>query len=153
MSDFLIDELNKYVPGNLSRLLTDIDSMAKVARIALVPQATPTDGGLASFKNPYDEVITVYTILNVTTPTSGAATADIGVGTVAATDDDTLHDGTDIGTAAIDEFSGAGTNGVLNQNVAANGFVAATASADSLGIVGTLTVFYWKTVEPLDGEY
>jgi len=153
MSQFLIAELDKYIPGNLRRLLTDIDSLAKVERIALVVEASPANGGLASWENPYDVAVTVYTILNVTTPTTGAATADIGVGTVAATDDDTLHDGTDIGTAAITELSGTGTNGVLVQSVAANGFVAATASADSTGIVGTLTVFYWKTAEPVDGVY
>ena len=121
---------------------TNIPS-AVVTKVALAAEASPSNGGMVSWQNPFDVAVLVSIVLDITTPATGAATADIGIGASAAIDDDTLIDGVDIGTAAgvFDGVDDQGTNGKYTQKVDAKGgtndWVAGTASADSSGLVGS----------------
>ena len=121
-----------------------------VEKVALVAQATPTNGGLFSWQNPLDEKVMAAVLVNVTTAATGAANANIGKGTAAATDNDDLLDGKDVGTAAglfsSIESDDVGTNGKAFQLVDENGgttaFITGTASADSSGIVGNVYILF-----------
>jgi hypothetical protein len=120
-----------------------------VEKVALVAEASPANGGLFSWQNPLDEKVIALVILNVTTPASGSATADVGHGTAAATSNDTYLDGINVGAAAIvgNSSDHKGTNGLLVRQVDENGgttaFITGTASADSSGIVGNAYVLYF----------
>lgn len=129
----------------------DVDDPDGSVRIKRVNLGVATGaGGLAAIKNPFGErAIILEAILDVTTPATGAATADIGVAANATTSSDTMFDGKDIGTAAIlasyivDGVATAG-NEVYPQAIGATAYVTATASADPAGLVGTLQVIFVK---------
>lgn len=119
-----------------------------VDKVSLSAEGSPSNGGMLSWQNPLGVKCFAAVILDVTTPATGAANADIGVGSSAATDDDTLLDGVDIGSAAgeFNSATDAGTNGSLFRKVDENGgtndWVAGTASADSSGLVGSAYIVY-----------
>ena len=123
-----------------------------VKKIALA--AVDTAGGLFAWQAPARAFVTAVKV-DVTTPATGACTADIGYTTAsAATLSDTIIDGADVHTAAdvFDNVADAGTNGILGgttntgdqQLVAASGkwVTGSTASGASAGIVGNAYIFY-----------
>ena len=79
--------------------------------IALTPGTSTHQ--MAAWLNPAGmNIVILDVILDVTTKSTGAATADVGIAADAVTSNDSLIDGVDIGTAAI--FATAGRNGGTN---------------------------------------
>ena len=126
-------------PGNNARLV-------KVARVAL--GAVDTGGGVFSWQNPTGQnVIVGRVVLDVTTPSSGACTLDVGTtATSATTLSDNLIDGLSAATAAqvADNLGNAGTNGKTRQKLATGKWVTGSvASGASAGIAGYAYIHYW----------
>lgn len=111
---------------------------------ALVAAATTAGGDVLNLLNPegVDLFITAL-ILDITTPATGAATADAGVAAT-GTSDDTLMDGVDVGTAAIvaNAIKHAGTNGMSQVKWPADEYLTITPSATVVGLVGRYYVEY-----------
>ena len=95
-------------------------------------------GGLIKLENTTgkDLWITLF-LIDVTTPSTGAATVDIGVDDVGDTSVDDLIDGGDVNTAAIvlNNLVSGGTKGTIVKWPSGH-FITATASASLAGIVG-----------------
>lgn len=106
---------------------------------------TNAAGGVLSLANPegVDLIITRF-VIDVTTPATGAANCDFGVGATGATSDDTLIDGVDIGTAAIlaDNIENGGTNGLACVAWDSDEFVTGSPSADPADLVGNYYIEY-----------
>lgn len=102
-------------------------------------------GGVLAQENPEgaDLIITRF-VLDVTTPATGAATADAGVAANGSTSSDNLLDGQDIGTAAaiFDNVDDQGTNGQSVAKWAAGEYVTVSASADPAGLEGFAYIEY-----------
>ncbi len=122
----------------------------RAVSVALVAEAAPANGGMFSWQNPLGVAVLAALIIDVTTVSTGAATVNAGVGSAAATSNDTLVDGADV-NAAADAFSSldsthGGTNGRAMQKVDAKGgtndWITGTASADSSGLVGRAYILY-----------
>ena len=137
------------------RAFTPVDNedprgAVRVVRINLTPATGTTAGSLGYILNPFGEAAVVMEcILNVATPATGAANADIGVGATAATTGDTLIDGVDIGTAAIlmtsmESLIAATGNAAGVVPIAAGEYVTVNQSASSVGLIGTLSVLFVK---------
>ena len=126
---------------------------AKVAKVSLSAEASPSNGGMFSWQNPESVAVFAAVILDVTTQASGAANADVGKAANAASSADTLLDGKDVGSAAGTftslESDDVGSNGKAFQRIDANGgandYVTGTASADSSGLVGSAYIIYIPT--------
>lgn len=121
------------------------DRGVKVARVALA--AADTAGGLFAWQNPEAGSIIVHrVVLDVTTNSTGASTADIGTtATNATTLSDNLIDGVSLATAAkqVDNLGDAGTNGKSRQKLAAGKWVTGSiASGASAGLVGFAYIHY-----------
>lgn len=104
-----------------------------------------TGGAIAAVANPEGvPLIITRCVLNRTTKSTGAANADIGVAANATTSADNLLDGVDIGAAenAEDNITNKGSNGKSVKRWAASEYVTVTGSADSSGLVGTLSFEY-----------
>ena len=123
---------------------------AKVAKVSLSAEASPSNGGMFSWQNPESVAVFAAVIVDVTTQATGAATSDVGKVANATSSADTLLDGKDIGTA-VGTFSSlesddVGTNGKAFQKIdakdGANDYITGTASADSSGLVGSAYVIY-----------
>ena len=121
-------------------------------KVPLVVEASPANGGLFSWQNPYNSKGIAIVLLNVRTPATGAATADIGAGSAAATSNDGSMDAVDVGAAALlaNGIDDGGTNGLLAEEIDENGgtndWITGTASADSSGIVGEALIIFIPTV-------
>jgi hypothetical protein len=120
------------------------DRGVKVARVALA--ASDTGGGIFAWQNPEaGSIHVVRVVLDVTTPSSGACTADIGTtATNATTSSDNLIDGVSLATAGLlDNLGDAGTNGKAKQKLAAAKWVTGSrASGASSGLVGYALIHY-----------
>ncbi len=98
-----------------------------------------------SWKNPYaGDILILDAFLDITTKSTSAATADVGIGATATTTGDTLMDAADIGaaTALLSASNDAGSNGGNNRVAASGEFVTVDWKADPVGAVGTLYVLY-----------
>jgi len=123
---------------------------AKVAKVSLSAEATPSNGGMFSWQNPESVAVFAALILDVTAEATGAATADCGKAGSATSSADTLLDAKDVGTASGTfsslESDDVGTNGKAFQRIDAkdgtNDYVTGTASADSSGLVGSAYIVY-----------
>ena len=95
--------------------------------------------GIVSLANPegVDLIIPVGgLVLDVTTPTTGDSTVDVGIAADGATSSDTLLDGVD-GDAAAAVFSNAAA-----VKWPADEYIVATASASVAGLVGNAYIKY-----------
>lgn len=114
-------------------------------KVALVAGTTTAGGDILSLENPEGEdlIITRF-IVNVTTPATGAATADFGVAADGETSDDTLLDGQDIGSAAaiFDNIDDQGSNGQSVLLWEADEYITGTPSASAAGLVGYAYIEY-----------
>ena len=109
----------------------------------LVAEASPAACGMLKIRNPErtNDIIVDEVLIDITTGSTGAATADIGVGTSAS--DDTLLDGIDLQTVQVhNNVDDKGANGRKAQRVAGFYYVVGTASADTTGLVGKAHVHY-----------
>lgn len=122
------------------------DRSVKVARVALTATTATTGGAVAAWANPEaGAIIITRTVIDITTVSTGAAALDIGTtATNATTSSDTLLDGADVNAAAgvFDNITDKGTNGKSRQRLATGKWVTATGSASTVGMVGSLYVYY-----------
>jgi hypothetical protein len=117
------------------------------ALVPLTAATTTTGGDLINWTA--GAAIYVYDIiLDVTTPATGAATADFGYAAT-GTSDDKFIDGVDIGTAAIfttamkQLIAGTG-NAAGTAKLTSAQYVTGTPSASAAGLVGTVQIIYIK---------
>lgn len=139
------DTLTVESGGTIDLVAGSIAPVVRVAKVALA--AVDTAGGLFAWANPEAGAIAVTRVLlDVTTKTTGACTADIGTtATSAATSSDNLIDGLDINAAAglFGNLGNYGTNGKTSQRLASGKWVTGSvASGASAGIVGFAYVTY-----------
>lgn len=110
-----------------------------------------TGGAIVSQANPENaSLIVTRAVLHRTTKSTGAANADIGIGSSATTSYDNLLDGVDVGAAegAEDNVDEQGTNGLSTMLWPAAHFLTMTGSASTAGLVGTLYVQYIRAAAP-----
>lgn len=108
-------------------------------RAPLTAVTTNAAGGVLSLANPEGvDIIVTRIILNITAPSTGAATVDAGIAANGATSSDTLIDGASVATAAklLDNLTDGGTNGKSRQKWGASQFLTITASATLAGMTG-----------------
>lgn len=102
-------------------------------------------GGVVSVANPEGvDVIVTFCALDIGTPSTGASTIDVGIGTGATTSYDTLLDGQSGATAGVlTNGVNGGTNGKAHLLwPAASYLTASQASGAVAGIVGELICRY-----------
>jgi hypothetical protein len=120
------------------------DRGVKVAKVSLA--AVGTGGGLFAWQNPEAGAVHVLrVVLDVTTATSGACTADVGTtATNATTSSDNLIDGVSLAaTGLLDNLGDAGTNGKAKQRLAAGKWVTGSVASGSVtGLAGSAFVHY-----------
>lgn len=115
----------------------------KWVKVALA--AVDTAGGLFAWKNPEGTAILVTrTVLDVTTQSTSACTADVGTAADGVTSNDGLINGVSLATAGVlDNLGNAGTNGKARQRVASGAYVTGSvASGASAGLVGSALIAY-----------
>lgn len=115
------------------------------ARVALTAVTGTTAGGALSIANPEGvPIIITRLLLNITTPSTGAATVDAGIAANGTTSADNLIDGASVATAAkvLDNISDVGTNGKARQLWSTSQFLTITASATLAGLVGEAIIEY-----------
>jgi hypothetical protein len=115
-------------------------------KVALTAATTTAGGDALNLLNPEGvDLIITRLILDITTPATGAATADAGV-TTTGTTSDTLLDGVDVGSAAAvfdsaDETD-SGTNGKIGRRWGSAQYLTITPSATLAGLVGNAYIEY-----------
>lgn len=116
----------------------------KWVKVALA--ASDSAGGLFAWVNPEaGAIIVTRVILDVTTKTTGACTADVGTAADGTTSNDGLIDGLDINaaTGVFDNLGNAGSNGKTRQRVAAGAYVTGSkATGAAAGLVGSALIAY-----------
>lgn len=139
-------DLDMQVLENLQNAVGSVtlDRLVKVDKVALA--AVDTAGGVLSWQNPEAGAIIVErVVLDVTTPSTGACTVDVGVtATSGTTLSDNLLDGQSVATAAVlDNIENQGTNGKSSGRLASGKWVTASvASGASAGLVGSAYIHY-----------
>ena len=143
---------NSPVAEQLKDLMTsDSTPVAlKCAKVALA--AADTAGGILAWQNPESGAIVVTRIvIDRTTKSTAACTADFGSAADGTTSSDNLMDAVDVGaTAAIeDNIENKGTNGKVRQRVDAKGgttdyVTGSKASGAAAGLVGNAYIFYYE---------
>jgi hypothetical protein len=117
---------------------------------SILDVTTTSGGDIISWANPTGETIMVTDlIIDITTPATGAANADIGIAADGTTTDADIYDEIDIGTAAIlvnATTGNGGTDGKLARKMTSTEYITGTPSASAADIVGTFEVNYkiWK---------
>lgn len=114
-------------------------------KTALTAVTGTTAGGALSLANPEGvDLIVTRLILDITTPSDGAATVDAGIAANGTTSSDNLIDGQSVATAAkvLDNVSDVGTNGKARQKWSASQYLTITASATLAGLVGNAYIEY-----------
>lgn len=113
-------------------------------RATLTAATDTTPGGVLSLANPEGaDVYVTRLILNVTTPSGGAAAVDAGIAADGATSSDNLIDGKSVAAATVaDNLKDGGTNGKAGQKWAAGQYLTITASATTAGMVAEAIIDY-----------
>ena len=120
----------------------------KCAKVAL--GNADTAGGILAWQNPESSaIIVVRIVIDRTTKSAGACTADFGTAADGTTSSDILMDGVDVGaTAAIeDNIENKGTNGKARQRLDAKGgttdyLTGSKATGAAAGLVGNAYISY-----------
>ena len=143
---------NSPVAEQLKDLMTsDTSPVAlKCAKIAL--GSADTGGGILSWQNPESTAIVVFRIvIDRTTKSTGACTADFGTAANGTTSSDNLMDGEDVGATAAteDNIENKGTNGKARQRLDALGGAAdyitgSKATGAAAGLVGNAYISYYE---------
>lgn len=117
-------------------------------RVPIVGVAATTGGAILSLANPEGKRLIVdQIILDRVTKSTGAATADIGIGSGATTSYDTVMDNVDVGaTEGVENgVTNKGTNGLGKPQLwAAANFLTITGSATTVGLVAWLYIHYFQ---------
>lgn len=113
-------------------------------KVALTAATTTAVGGVLKLLNPESvDLIITKLILDIITPSTGAATVDAGVDDDGATNSDTLIDGKSVATAGVfDNIEDQGTNGRSSVKWPAGYYLVITASATTAGMVGNAYINY-----------
>lgn len=114
-------------------------------KVALTAVTGTTAGGCLSLANPEGaDLIVTRLVLDITTPSTGAATVDAGIAANGSTSSDILIDGASVATAAkvLDNINDAGTNGKARQKWTSSQYLTITASATLAGLVGNAYIEY-----------
>lgn len=114
-------------------------------KVALTAVTGTTAGGALSLANPEGvPLIITRLVLDITTPSTGAAAVDAGIAADGTTSADNLIDGASVATAAkvLDNVSDGGTNGKARQKWSATQYLTITASATLAGLVGNAYIEY-----------
>lgn len=118
--------------------------LPRTVKVALA--ALDTAGGILAWLNPENVAILVTRIvLDVTTKSTAACTADFGQAANGTTTADNLIDGVDVGTATgvFDNTKDIGTNGKGARKVAAGEYVTGSkATGAAAGLVGSAYITY-----------
>ena len=116
----------------------------KRVKVALTATTGTSGGGILSWANPEGAAIIVTGFyIDVTTGSTGAATADFGIAANGTTTNDTLIDGTNMQTTGVaDNITQKGTNGVSRKKMTSSQFITGTASATLAGLVGSAYIEY-----------
>ena len=143
-------EKNSPVAEQLKDLMTsDTTPVAlKCAKVAL--GNVDTAGGILSWQNPEaGAIMVVRLVIDRTTKSTGACTADFGTAGDGTTSSDNLMDAVDVGaTAAIeDNIDNQGTNGKARQRLDAKGgttdyITGSKATGAAAGLAGNAYIFY-----------
>ena len=120
----------------------------KCARAAL--SAGDGAAGVLSWQNPEGSaIVVVRLVVDVTTKSTAACTADFGTDGDGTGSADTLIDGVDVGTATgvFDNIADKGTNGKERQRLDAKGgttdyITGSKATGAAAGLVGNVYIFY-----------
>ena len=111
--------------------------------------AIDSPGGVFNFVNSTKrDFIITRVIVSLSTPSTGAATLDVGASSSATTSSDNLIDGLDINGASglFDNFTNPGGNGLNMVTVPKGEFVTGSiASGASAGLVGTVYIEFIET--------
>lgn len=107
-------------------------------KAALTAVTSTAAGGVLSLANPEGvDLIVKRLILDITTPSDGAATVDAGIAANGTTSSDNLIDGQSVAAAAVlDNVEDGGTNGQAVIKWGASQYLTITASATLAGLVG-----------------
>lgn len=120
------------------------------AKVALT--ALDTAGGILAWQNPYtDDIFVTRLIVDTTTKSTGASTADFGIAANGTTSNDTLIDGVDLGTAAgaFDNYVNHGTDGLSMVRLSAGSYVTGSkASGAAAGLVGSAYISFMRSAAP-----
>ena len=112
-------------------------------RAALTAATGTTGGGVLSLANPEGvDLIVTRLILDITTPSTGAAAVDAGIAANGTTSADNLIDGASVASAAkvLDNIDDKGSNGKAKQKWGADQYLTITASATTAGMVGSAII-------------
>lgn len=112
--------------------------------VALTAATDTTAGGVLSMANPEGrDLYVTRLVLNIPTPSTGAAAVDAGIAANGTTSSDTLIDGKSVATAGVfDNIKDGGTNGKAGQKWGSGQFLTITASATTAGLVGEAIISY-----------
>ena len=122
----------------------------KCAKVAL--GSADTAGGILAWQNPESSAIVVARlVIDRTTKSTGACTADFGTAANGTTSSDNLLDGVDVGAAAgiEDNIENKGTSGKARQRVDAKGgttdyITGSKATGAAAGLVGNVYILYYE---------
>ena len=120
----------------------------KCARVAL--GSADTAGGILAWQNPEaSAVVVTRLVIDRTTKSTGACTADFGTAANGTTSSDNLLDGVNVGAAegSEDNVQDGGTNGKARQRLDAKGgatdyITGSRATGAAAGLVGNAYIFY-----------
>ena len=130
-------------------LTSDTNPVAlKSAKVAL--GSSDSAGGILAWQNPEaSAILVVRVVIDRTTKSTGACTADFGSAANATTSANNLLDGVDVGAAAAieDNIDDQGTSGKARQRLDAKGgstdyLTGSKASGAAAGLVGNAYIFY-----------
>lgn len=117
-------------------------SVERIDRIPLVVAGTPA--GMIAWQNPFGVPVLVRIVLDITTASTGASTADFGQAATAVVSDN-LIDQVDLGTApgVFSSHDDQGTNGRTYRRVGVDEFVTGSKFSGAVsGLVGTAFIHY-----------
>jgi hypothetical protein len=117
---------------------TNVSKQTGALKFALTAATTTAVGGVLKELNPFGvDVIITRVVLDIPTPSSGAATIDAGIDDGGDVSSDVLLDGLSMATAGVfDNVKNGGTNGKAAVKWPADQYLVATASATTAGLVG-----------------
>jgi hypothetical protein len=118
----------------------------KIAKVALAGVAATTGGALFAWQNPENVSIIVDRLeIDITTKSTGAATADFGTAANGTTTSDNLIDGYNVNATekVVNNITDAGTNGKSVQKMTTSQFITGTGSATTAGLVGFVYIHYY----------
>lgn len=118
----------------------------KVAKVALTGVAATTGGALFAWPNPENVSIIIDRLeIDITTKSTGAATADFGVAANATTTSDNLIDGYNVNATekVVNNIDDKGTNGKSVQKLSNGQHITGTGSATTAGLVGFVYIHYY----------